>query len=68
MQITILRYDSSIFIPYGNWDGWFFENSASDFRVFLSDKAHENVSWPRPSLLQGWKNLTLNFFSKFGQL
>ena len=65
IQLTISSCYSSIPVPYGEWEEWWFEHSVSQMRVALSAKGAKNVSWPWLSPLQGWGSLTRSFLGKF---
>ena len=51
-----LRFDS---------EGWWFEHSMSQFRVFLSVGGAKNLSWCCPSTLRGWGSLTMTSTVEF---
>ena len=64
MWLTIWSCCSSIAVPYGDWEGAWYENSFSWLRVCLPVEDAKNVSLLWLSPLSGWGRLTITFFLK----
>ena len=65
-MLTIFSCYGSILVPYGNWNGQWFEHSVSQLQVCLPAEGAKNVSsWPWLSPLQGLGSLTMAFLDKF---
>ena len=62
MWLTIWSCCSSIAVPYGDWEGAWYENSFSWLRVCLPVEDAKNVSLLWLSPLSGWGRLTITFF------
>ena len=63
---TILSCYSSISVPYGDWEGQWFECSVSWLQVCLSVEGAKNVFWIWLSPFRGWSSLIMTFLGKFG--
>ena len=68
IQIISLSCYSSISVPYGDWEGWWFEHSVSQLQVCLSAEGVKNVFSPCLFPLRGWGSLAMAFFGKFGHI